>query len=662
MTSKLRKLVVVTIALAVMAISAYMYAPIWIRHKIKEKADTYGIQIDVGKVELHFNRVVLSDIPISSSYFPGQKLSISTATVYFGLSGIHQIVISGGDLKITGIFSEIKKQFSEWGHRSTSANTSEHKSKFDIKFDSINATWQSPYNGINQISVDGINNSNSNINANAITIDTAAGSTHISHVEYENESKTLSINTIKSEVNDLGPIKLLQSQNEPQNKSTLGNDENALYRIHVTSYELKAMDHEIIASDVILRMHPFSIQAREANVDNKIKMISPWVSIQKLPQGLSSIVSIESITTSNPTITDETIITKPIALSLRIIDQYAEIEASIYKTPFKLGIHKDDNVIRFDLIMEKTPCQDILDSIPQGVKSVINEMKLDGSLSWEVRGLVDLIPETQLRMDPEIELKLSNSCKITKIPDELSVTKLRKPFKRIVLDQTKTPFEITNGPGTEGWVPNGLVSQFVALSFRTMEDPGFLAHHGFDIQAIENSIKENIKSKKFLRGASTITMQLAKNLWLNRSKTLARKIQEAFLTMYLEQALNKDEILELYMNVVEFGPKIYGIGKASRYYFNKYPTDLTLGQSLFLASVLPNPKVQFFDANGDLNPKRADYLKRVMKAMMDRKLISQDEYDDGVKEVLKFKRSSVATDEIVEIQPDPDPWQVSVTQ
>jgi hypothetical protein len=404
-----------------------------------------------------------------------------------------------------------------------------------------------------------------------------------------------------------------------------------------------------------ISMNPIFISIKEIDIDSKIKAIGLSAYIEKKNGETKLKIRSESITTSNATLTDEVIITKPILIDAMMIGDYKNVEANIelHKTKFILSTDKTDGEINFVLYMNKTPCQDIIDSIPQGMKSTIDGMESKGEMSWELHG------STREKAYPSIELKLNNTCKIIKAPDALLVAKLRKPFKRVVFDKDKNPIEVMSGPKTDGWTPVGLTSQFVPMAFRTMEDPSFLAHHGFDIQAIENSIKENIKYKKFLRGASTITMQLSKNLWLNRDKTLSRKIQEAFLTMYLEQSLTKDEILELYMNVVEFGPNIYGIGKASKYYFNKFPTDLTLGQSLFLASVLPNPKAGFFDANGNLSPRKAEHLKVTMKAMMERKLISQDEYNDGVKEVLKFKQASTSIEEPIEVDTSAESWQTN---
>ena len=123
----------------------------------------------------------------------------------------------------------------------------------------------------------------------------------------------------------------------------------------------------------------------------------------------------------------------------------------------------------------------------------------------------------------------------------------------------------------------------------TTEDGGFPKHHGFNRASIRSSIVANLKARRFARGASTITMQLAKNLFLARDKTLSRKLEEIVLTDYLEQTFSKDELMELYLNVIEFGPAVYGITAAAEHYFGRTPAELHLGECLFLSSLLPAP-------------------------------------------------------------------------
>jgi membrane peptidoglycan carboxypeptidase len=168
------------------------------------------------------------------------------------------------------------------------------------------------------------------------------------------------------------------------------------------------------------------------------------------------------------------------------------------------------------------------------------------------------------------------------------------------------------------------------------EDGGFLRHHGFDRQAIENSIKENVKAGRFVRGASTISMQLAKNLYLSFDKTLSRKLQEAVLTTLLEQELSKEEMMELYLNVIEYGPGIYGITAAAEHYFKTTPAALSLGQALYLASVLPSPTRHHFTEAGPVSDGWKRYLQKLMRIAVKIGRISEAEYEAALEEEIQF--------------------------
>ena len=145
------------------------------------------------------------------------------------------------------------------------------------------------------------------------------------------------------------------------------------------------------------------------------------------------------------------------------------------------------------------------------------------------------------------------------------------------------------GPTNPYWTPIGHVSKYVTLCVVKAEDDRFWNHTGFDWVELRSSFRKNLDAGGLLRGGSTITMQLAKNLFLWRSKSILRKGLEAYLAIRLEATLEKRRILELYLNVVEWGPGVYGIGEASRHYFDKAPSALTLGEAALLASILPNP-------------------------------------------------------------------------
>jgi membrane peptidoglycan carboxypeptidase len=160
-------------------------------------------------------------------------------------------------------------------------------------------------------------------------------------------------------------------------------------------------------------------------------------------------------------------------------------------------------------------------------------------------------------------------------------------------------------------------------------------------------------------------MQLAKNLYLAREKTLSRKLQEAFLTMLIEQELSKQEIMELYLNVIEFAPGVYGIGPAAKYYFNAEPSKLSLAQSLYLASILPNPKRQYFAEDGSLRPSWSNYLMQLMRVARKINRISDAELEQGLREriALGVPAVELADNEHAgqehdagELEPEPAAW------
>ncbi|MCC7403454.1 MAG: transglycosylase domain-containing protein [Bdellovibrionales bacterium] len=145
-------------------------------------------------------------------------------------------------------------------------------------------------------------------------------------------------------------------------------------------------------------------------------------------------------------------------------------------------------------------------------------------------------------------------------------------------------------PGKGSYVSLSNISPYLVNAVVVSEDGGFYSHNGFDWFEIRESFSTNLKRGRLARGGSTITQQLAKNAFLDGEKSLVRKIREALLTHSIESTLSKNEILERYLNVVEFGPDIYGIKRAAAYYFDKSPAQLNILESAFLAFLLPNPK------------------------------------------------------------------------
>lgn len=139
------------------------------------------------------------------------------------------------------------------------------------------------------------------------------------------------------------------------------------------------------------------------------------------------------------------------------------------------------------------------------------------------------------------------------------------------------------------WVPYDSISPHLKRAVLVAEDIGFFSHSGFETTEVKQAIRDALNGERSLRGASTITQQLAKNLWLSPSRSLLRKLKEAALTYQLEHRLSKRRILELYLNVVEFGPGVYGAEAAARYYFGKPAAALDPREAALLAAGLPRP-------------------------------------------------------------------------
>ena len=177
------------------------------------------------------------------------------------------------------------------------------------------------------------------------------------------------------------------------------------------------------------------------------------------------------------------------------------------------------------------------------------------------------------------------------------------------------------------------ISDYVKNSIVSIEDKNFYNHKGFDYLRIAKAMLVNLKSKKLKEGASTISQQYIKNLYLTFDKTWERKIQEALLTLELETHYSKNEILEGYLNTIDFGAGNYGIKEASKYYFNKEPKDLSLAEASIIVGIPKNPSYY----NPVTNYENAkDRQKNVLISMVKNKYISKDEMNEAINEPLNF--------------------------
>ncbi len=146
------------------------------------------------------------------------------------------------------------------------------------------------------------------------------------------------------------------------------------------------------------------------------------------------------------------------------------------------------------------------------------------------------------------------------------------------------------------WVPFNAIPDLLKKAVRITEDASFYQHEGIDYTELKEAIKENWEEKRFVRGASTITQQLAKNLYLTTDRSLLRKLKEYFIAKRLEEQLSKARIFHLYLNIIELGDGLFGVEAASRYYFGKSVRFLTLEEIVRLTAIIPRPLIT--DPNG----------------------------------------------------------------
>jgi len=186
------------------------------------------------------------------------------------------------------------------------------------------------------------------------------------------------------------------------------------------------------------------------------------------------------------------------------------------------------------------------------------------------------------------------------------------------------------GPLNPRWTPSDSIPTEMKWAVIVAEDANFYRHEGIDVRAIKEALKYDLEKKRLARGASTITQQTAKNLFLSREKSVTRKIEELYLAKRMEQVLTKGRILELYLNIVELGPMVYGIGHGARYYFDKPASALTPRECAFLAAMLPGPqKVYNPYRHMDRVLKRSDMLLHLLRQ---KGVLSEAEYRQALAE------------------------------
>lgn len=220
------------------------------------------------------------------------------------------------------------------------------------------------------------------------------------------------------------------------------------------------------------------------------------------------------------------------------------------------------------------------------------------------------------------------------------IHKLKKGHVSFTLVDGRPKYSIVQSR-PENWVNLSLMSDSAWQGIQINEDWSFFDHSGIDLTQLWTAIYEHLVYNRPLRGASTISQQLVKNLFLSSDRSYIRKVKEALITLYLDATLTKEKVLETYLNIIEYGDGIYGIGIASKHYFKVHPANLSPRQGAFLAMLLPNPKVYSKSYQNKLMTPFAEYtIHKILHKMKVARFIDESTEQKESSTVFEWELSS----------------------
>lgn len=270
---------------------------------------------------------------------------------------------------------------------------------------------------------------------------------------------------------------------------------------------------------------------------------------------------------------------------------------------------------------------DLFSSLPKGLFNNLEGIKTKGELSYHFLLDINLAQVDSMKLESELK---ERNFKI----DNFGATNLNKMAGEFVYTAYERDMPVRTfsvGPSWEHFTPLDSISPLLQTAVMQSEDGAFYYHRGFLPDALREALIYDIKTKRFARGGSTITMQLVKNVFLNKRKNFARKLEEALIVWLIEnqKLTSKARMYEVYLNIAEWGPLVYGIHEASAYYFNKRPSQLTAQECIFLASIIPKPKHfrNSFKENGQLKDHLNGYFKLIAGRLVKKGLITEIEAD-----------------------------------
>ena len=413
------------------------------------------------------------------------------------------------------------------------------------------------------------------------------------------------INSLTYADNKVNGDFILQQDNKQQHWHTSGTFDKSSMETHIS---VNTDDTSFINLKVIERI---------AKVDFRFRKIT--IDIDKFSNGddnidISGNMQSEMFSVRSPKFSTDTVTVRNGGLQFKThIDRdYINLDSSSVITLNDLkatcGIsfkHSFPKKLSANMNMPRTKAQVFINSLPEGIFRSEKGMLMDGEFAYKLHGYLGVQKLDSVYFNSDLD---GFGLKILSYGDA-NISKLNTSF---TYQPYNSPRKIIIGPENPMFTPLNDIPPLLRTSIDISEDGGFYQHHGFQEGSFEEAILTDLKTKKFEHGASTISMQLVKNVFLSHQKNIGRKLDEALLVWLMENMhiVSKNKIFEDYLNIIEWGPGVYGIGEASRFYFNKVPSKLTLSECIFLSIIIPSPRAykSYFDDQGHLKPyANADY-------------------------------------------------------
>jgi len=333
-------------------------------------------------------------------------------------------------------------------------------------------------------------------------------------------------------------------------------------------------------------------------------------------------------------------------LKLAIFQQSIEIDStSAVKLnravlhPYLRFAHDKHKHIIFKINERNRDAEPLFSSLPDQLFQIIPNMKIEGKIGFNCLLDCDFGCLDSLKFD----FNLINEKRSLHVTEGLGeVTRFNEQFEYTFYDHGEPVRNLWIGPYNPYFCPSYQIPELLKQSILASEDGAFFVHNGFCKSAMQQALIDDIKAGKMRRGGSTISMQLIKNLFLNRKKVLTRKFEEMLLVWMIEdqRMMSKERMFEIYVNIIEWAPGVIGIGEASEFYFHKRPNELTMPECLYLATLIRSPKhyASTLNDDGSVNDNKRSELEFVADRMVTRGFMTEAQranFDSNVKTVIK---------------------------